>query len=111
MLLSGCKPKAEVPTQFAETNTEATIYPDYKDVVVPPNIAPLNFIVRDSAATAYVAQLQGGGQELLAAAAEDGVVQMDSTAWRVLLTASKGSDISVSIFYCDLWFLLSTIVC
>ena len=55
----GCQPKAELPSQFAESNTEAEIYPDYKDVVVPPNIAPLNFICRDSVATAYVAQLKG----------------------------------------------------
>ena len=57
----GCKPKAEVPTQFAEAETEVNIYPDYKDVVVPPNIAPLNFIVRDSTATAYVVQFKGNG--------------------------------------------------
>ncbi len=94
----GCKPKAEVPSQFAETETEARIYPDYTDIVVPPNIAPLNFIVRDSLATAYVAQLQGAGQELLAAAAENGIIKMDTTAWRALLAASKGGDVSVNIY-------------
>ena len=94
----GCKPKAELPSQFVEADAEAQIYPDYKDVVAPPNIAPLNFMVRDSLATAYVAQLQGGGQELLAAAAENGIVQMDTTAWRALLTASKGSEVSVNIY-------------
>jgi len=97
-IIVGCKPKAELPGQYSEVDAEAQIYPDYKDVVVPPNIAPLNFIVRDSLATAYVAQLQGGGQELLAAAAEDGVVQMDTTEWRGLVSASKGNDISVSIY-------------
>ncbi|MBO7118877.1 MAG: PD40 domain-containing protein [Bacteroidaceae bacterium] len=98
LIIVGCQPKAKVPSQFAETKTEVDIYPDYKEVVVPPNIAPLNFICRDSAATAYVAQLRGGGQELLAAAAKNGTVQMDSTQWRALLTASKGSDISVDIY-------------
>ena len=97
-IIVGCKPKAEVPGQFAETNTEAQIYPDYKNIIVPPNIAPLNFIVRDSAATDFVAQLQGGGQEVLVAAAENGVVQMDSTQWRSLLTACKGKDLSVNIY-------------
>ena len=94
----GCQPKAELPSQFAESNTEAEIYPDYKDVVVPPNIAPLNFICRDSVATAYVAQLKGESQQLLAAAAEDGVIRMDSTEWRNLLTTSKGGEISVDIY-------------
>ena len=97
-IISACKPKAEVPSQFTEVETEACIYPDYKDVVVPPNIAPLNFMVRDSAATAYVAQLQGGGQEVLAAATEVGTVQMDSVQWRSLLAATKGGDISVNVY-------------
>ena len=97
-IIIGCKPKAEVPGQFSETDAEAQIYPDYKDIVVPPNIAPLNFIVRDSLATAYVAQLKGGGQELLAAATDDGSIRMDTTQWRAILTASKGSDISVDIY-------------
>ena len=97
-IIIGCKPKAEVPGQFSETDAEAQIYPDYKDIVVPPNIAPLNFIVRDSVATAYVAQLKGGGKELLAAATDDGSIRMDTTQWRAILTASKGSDISVDIY-------------
>lgn len=97
-VLVGCKPKAELPSQFAETNSEVQIYPDYQGVVVPPNIAPLNFIVRDSAATAFVAHLQGKGHELLAAASKNGVVKMDSAEWRALLQASKGGDVSVDVY-------------
>ena len=97
-ILVGCKQKAELPSQFAEANAEAKIYPDYKDVVVPPNIAPLNFIVSDSAATAFVAHLEGGGKELLAAASENGVIKMDSTEWRALLEANKGGDVAVDVY-------------
>lgn len=98
LIVIGCRPKAEVPEQFAEADTEVGIYPDYKDVVVPPNIAPLNFMVSDSAGAAYVAHLQGGGQQLLSAAGEDGVVQLDSAQWRSLLTASKGGTVSVCVY-------------
>ena len=94
----GCKPKAEVPSQFTEANTEASIYPDYTDIVIPPNIAPLNFIVRDSLATAFSCLLRGGGQELFAAATEDGIVKMDSIEWRALLNASKGCDVEVNVY-------------
>ena len=93
-----CKPKAEVPAQFAEAETEVNIYPDYKDVVVPPNIAPLNFIVCDSIATAYVVQFKGNGKGLLTAAADDAVVKIDTTEWRSLLMGNKGSDISVDVY-------------
>ena len=98
LLSTGCKHEAKLPETFAEAGVPADIYPDYMDVVVPPNIAPLNFIVRDSLAEGYVAQLQGGGEELLAAAGADGKVQMDSVAWRRLLVGSKGSDVTVNIY-------------
>ena len=98
VVIVGCKPKPEVPAQFAEVDGIANIYPDYIDVVVPPNIAPLNFIVRDSLATAYVARLSGNGKDVLAAAGENGVVKMDTTEWRALLDANKGADIAVNVY-------------
>lgn len=98
VVVVGCKPKAGVPVQFAEADIEVNIYPDYKDIVVPPNIAPLNFIVRDSIATAYVVQITGKGQELLAAAADDAVIRIDTAEWRSLLMENKGNDVSVDIY-------------
>lgn len=35
-------------TDRQELNKEITIYPDYKDVTIPVNIAPLNFSIADS---------------------------------------------------------------
>lgn len=98
LLLFGCQQKAEVPGQFVEAGAEVCIYPDYTDVVVPPNIAPLNFMVCDSSATAFVAHLHGNEVSLLAAAGENGVVKMDSAQWRALLTANRGSDVSVDVY-------------
>ena len=34
---------SEMPKEVAQSGEEATIFPDYKDVTVPENIAPLNF--------------------------------------------------------------------
>lgn len=98
LLLCGCKQKAEVPSRFVEADAEASIYPDYADIVVPPNIAPLNFMVCDSSASAYVAHLHGGEAALLAAAGKDGIVKMDTAQWRALLTANRGADVSVDVY-------------
>jgi len=98
-LLAACgKPTAQVPAQYAQLEERADIYPDYTDIVVPPNIAPLNFMVRDTLADAFVAHLQGKGAELLAAAGADGVIQMDMSEWKKLLADSKGADIRVSVY-------------
>lgn len=94
-----CDRKATLPEKFAQDDTQANIFPNYKDIVIPPNIAPLNFMVRDSGATAAVAQLQGsGGQEVLARADGNMTIRIDTTAWRGLLQASKGGDISVTVY-------------
>lgn len=99
ILLTACgKPAPQIPAQFSQLEEKVNIYPDYSDIVVPPNIAPLNFIVRDSLADAFVVHLQGNGEELLTSAGEDGVVQMDMTRWKNLLAANKGSDIRVSVY-------------
>lgn len=43
ILLMACTP---TPHDVKQSGQEAEIYPDYKDVTIPVNIAPLNFVVR-----------------------------------------------------------------
>ena len=99
LLLSACgKRTAQVPATFEECDRQAVIYPDYKDVVIPPNIAPLNFMLKDTA-EAVVARLAGvEGEPLVAGGGADGKVMMDTTAWRALLQANRGRDIAVDLY-------------
>ena len=47
--LIGCSQHPTVPESATAENKQPEIYPDYKDVTVPCNIAPLNFkIVEES---------------------------------------------------------------
>lgn len=99
LLLAACgKPAPQVPDQYSQLEESADIWPDYTDIIVPPNIAPLNFMVRDTQADGFVVHLQGKGMELLASAGDDGVVQMDMAGWKQLLETGKGSDIRVSVY-------------
>lgn len=99
LLLAGCQKTATLPDNFTQLDKQVELYPDYTDIVVPPNIAPLNFMLRDSAATSFVVQMKGSkAGELLAAADDRNAVSLDSTSWRSLLQANKGADIEVSIF-------------
>ena len=43
IVATGCDDRMEVTADM-----DAPIYPDYRDVTIPVNIAPLNFLVRDS---------------------------------------------------------------
>ena len=98
-LLFGSRPDAKVPGQYETLDQAAALYPDYTDVTIPPNIAPLNFLVSDSSAMAYVARFAGeAGHEILVGADACGLIQLDTLQWREMLQASKGADITVSIF-------------
>lgn len=87
------KPK-EVPATFTEVADTAQMYPDYRDVTIPPNIAPLNFMVKDKAADAFVADLGG----LVCGAGKDGKMDIDTTAWRSLLAEHRGKDVEVRVY-------------
>ncbi|MEG1580461.1 MAG: hypothetical protein RR386_04290 [Bacteroidaceae bacterium] len=96
-LLSSCHPKAEIPTSSTPISKKAILYPDYTNIIIPPNIAPLNFIIQTEAES-FVAAIQGKGISLCAAASDDGKIQFDSLEWKQVLHASKGTDLVVTIY-------------
>ena len=95
MLISCGQKSYQVPTSFEERQTQANIYPDYKDITIPENIAPLNFMVED--VQGMVAVLKGqNGQELVASGIDR--IDMDTTAWRALLKENAGGKVSVVVY-------------
>lgn len=98
LLTISCQQTPVIPTSFQELAEQAVIYPDYRDVTIPANIAPLNFIVKDSIAQDFVAELKGDKGGSLIAGSTDGTIQLDTTAWRSLLSGNRGSLIIVNIY-------------
>ena len=104
-LLSCTHKPSSLPTSFAETADSLVIYPDYRDVTVPPNIAPLNFMVTDAEATEFIAELQVAAPPtvaeppaLLCGAARDGKFDIDSAEWRRILSDAKGRTLAVAVY-------------
>ena len=60
LLLGACR---QQPHVTGELDRQPQIFPDYADVTVPVNIAPLNFAVEEEG-EAFALQLTGGGQTL-----------------------------------------------
>ena len=85
---------SSLPTTFTETADSLAVYPDYRDVVVPPNIAPLNFMVADAGATEFVARVG----DMVCGASDDGKFEMDTIAWRRLLADARGKDVRVEVY-------------
>lgn len=99
LLAIACKPDAVIPADSVAVQADAHIFPDYRGVTVPPNIAPLNFMVREEG-DAFVCQLlaKDGKHEVVAAAGNDGKFCIDTLEWRTILDQSRGDSISVNVY-------------
>ena len=85
---------ASVPQTYTTVNVQPDIYPDYTDVTIPVNIAPLTFMMNDDALE-VVARLACGDNELIVGGDK---VQPDIDEWHELLQQAKGRDITVDVY-------------
>ena len=92
VLLASCSP--EVPVQYDTVDALPEIFPDYTNVTVPCNIAPLAFRI-DVEAEDYVTRLSAGDKEVVAGGNEVTPSQAD---WQALLAAAKGGAINVEVY-------------
>lgn len=92
-MLTGCQ-NVHVPTSFTDVNNAPQIYPDYRDVTVPVNIAPLTFEM-DGGCEEMVARFCANGNELVVGGKQ---VLPDKDDWRELMSQAAGGDIDVEVF-------------
>lgn len=91
-LVSACTPS---PKDERETGTFPSIYPDYVGVTVPCNIAPLNFMLRDSCEAIYVVA-QSDGYEIKSHKKGNEAI-FDLKEWKNLLEKAQGKSITVTV--------------
>ena len=107
LLLSACN-RVSIPSDFTQSDSLPKIYPDYVDVTIPVNIAPITFMM-DTPADAMVARysllagspsedpspvLAGSPSELLCSDTEGPSVD----DWHQLLAAAQGNDLQVEVY-------------
>ena len=97
LLLSSCTNHPDVPSSSKDVKSLPAIFPDYCNVTVPCNIAPLNFMLPAGEFEECVARLTtpDGQQQTYG----DGVkVQIPLSEWHAMLDASKGKSIKVEVW-------------
>lgn len=97
LLLTACGSDRTVPTDAVPTKHAVTLYPDYTNLVIPSNIAPLNFMVRDTA-DAYAAVVSGSDGQVIADMTADGKAAFDETEWHELLEKSGGKTLTLTVY-------------
>ncbi len=90
LLLVACAPAVE---DANEVDMLPRMYPDYTDVTIPGNIAPLNFLLRDGA-EGIVVEIDG---EQFASSDGD-EIHFPQKEWRKLLRAHVGKTMNVKVY-------------
>lgn len=89
-----------VPEVFTDSKELPKIYPDYTNVTIPINMAPLTFEL-DEAADNMIARYAVGDEEIVC----EGKAQPEMDEWRTLAEKAKGGAITVDVYACkaDQW--------
>lgn len=96
-LLMACTPNTEIPTIYTDTEQSVSVYPDYKEIVIPSNIAPLNFLVR-SPGKEYVAVLAGDKGQLTASSRNGSSICFEEQAWHDFISRHKGELLKMTVY-------------
>ena len=91
-MLVGCG--NQIPQNYKDADQLPAIYPDYTNVTVPINIAPLTFQIDDKA-DEVVARLTAGTEEVICGGDK---IQPDADDWQRLKEAAKGNAIKVEVY-------------
>ena len=92
MLLVACG--NQIPEKFWESDKLPNIYPDYTNVTVPINIAPLTFQI-DGKADDVVVRMTSGNEEIVCGGYQ---IQPDADDWQRLAETAKGNAIKVEVY-------------
>jgi hypothetical protein len=97
LLLGGAPPLGAVETTaVSDTARLPRVIPDYLEVVLPPNVAPLNFTIQE-AGIEYELRVSGSGGPLLEVRQTQPNVRLPLRQWKELLEANRGNPLSWNI--------------
>ena len=81
---------------YSYSDQQADIYPAYKETVIPYNIAPLNFMIREEGSR-FITRFAVNGVDSFDMNSK-GKVQIPERKWKKLLEDNRGKKINISIF-------------
>jgi hypothetical protein len=94
LLPPGCA--EAIPEQAAEAGAAPRLFPDYGGLVIPCNLAPLNFRIEEAGERFYVRIAAEKGKAIeIAQSAPD--VRIPFRKWKRLLQENKGADVCIDV--------------
>ena len=95
--LISCRSEVAIP-ESRSTSEAIDLFPDYRDIVIPPNIAPLNFQVKNPCEICIAQITAPKGTPILTESDHNGKIYIAPTAWQQLIHANRGRHIQITIY-------------
>lgn len=89
--------RRETIDEYTTEKRAARISPDYADVVMPPNIAPLNFVVKEPGA-GYCVRISAARGKTIEVFSRSGKIVIPPGPWRALLEANRGGRLAFDVY-------------
>jgi len=98
-MILGWSCKKEIKN-YTSGNRDASIFPDYINVVIPPNIAPLNFIINEKG-NRYRVEIYSKNGEKMRIESSSPKIEIPEKKWHQLLDQNKRNPLFVDIYVKD----------
>jgi hypothetical protein len=81
-----------------KTDRKPVIEPDYTDVTIPPNVAPMNFCIKEEGSSFKVIATSATSRYQIKVNSRNGIIRFPEKSWKKLLKDCNGDKIEIRIF-------------
>jgi len=85
---------------YSQVDRLPVILPEYIDIVIPPNIAPLNFVIKEPGKQ-YLVKIASVNGAAIEISSSNPKVKIPIKAWCKLLSQNKGQELKLEIYFLD----------
>jgi hypothetical protein len=97
---AGCAPQRPDPQDCHTADRPAVTEPNYAEATLPPNIAPINFVIREKG-SAYFVHIRSQAGKPIDVYSRSGTIDIPLTAWRELLQANPDQVLYTDVYVRD----------
>ena len=98
-LLCSCNRNSGIG-EYKEIDQYPVISPEYNEIVIPPNIAPLNFVILE-AGKKYSVRVRAGNGTAFSMESGSPVIRYRIKKWKRMLSDNKGGKIVIDVYVKD----------
>lgn len=95
ILFTACN--TDIPENPEKTNSLPVIYPDYTGLIIPPNIAPLNFLVKEKGEK-FIARFTPENGKPVVISNNNPEIKIKAADWKRMLSENRGKQLNVDVF-------------